>query len=196
MERFVDSEIVGYLIVPLFIFLARIMDVSLGTMRIILVSRGNKTVAPLLGFLEILIWIFAISRIMQNLDNVLYYFVYAGGFATGTYVGMVIEERLAIGKQMVRIVTQRDASELIKNLQEMGFGATSVEAEGARGRVHVIFSLAKRSELNRLVTVIEKYNPNAFYTVEDIRFVSQGVFPATSTTKKLNILKWRRLKTK
>ncbi|HPA70469.1 MAG TPA: DUF5698 domain-containing protein, partial [Bacteroidales bacterium] len=95
-----NTEIVNYLLLPLFIFLARIFDVSLGTLRIIFVTKGMRIIAPLVGFFEVLIWLLAISRIMQDLDNWVSYIAYAGGFATGNFVGMYLEERLAIGHEM------------------------------------------------------------------------------------------------
>jgi uncharacterized protein YebE (UPF0316 family) len=100
---FFNSNLFGYLILPLLIFFARICDVSIGTMRIIFVSKGKKNIAPLLGFFEVLIWIIVISKIMQNLNNYVNYVAYAAGFATGNLVGMIIEEKLAVGVQMIRV---------------------------------------------------------------------------------------------
>ncbi|MDX2414998.1 MAG: DUF5698 domain-containing protein, partial [Bacteroidales bacterium] len=101
-------------ILPLLIFFARIMDVSIGTVRIILVSKGYKKLAPIAGFFEILIWIIAITRIVDNLDNWICYIAYALGFATGNYIGMIIEERLALGYETVRIITKREANNLVQ----------------------------------------------------------------------------------
>ena len=100
---FFDSDLFSYVLMPLLIFLARICDVSIGTMRIIFVSKGKRNIAPILGFFEVLIWITAISKIMQNLDNYVNYIAYAAGFATGNFVGMIIEEKLAMGIQMIRV---------------------------------------------------------------------------------------------
>lgn len=124
-----NTEIVNYLLLPLFIFLARIFDVSLGTLRIIFVTKGMRIIAPLVGFFEVLIWLLAISRIMQDLDNWVSYIAYAGGFATGNFVGMYLEERLAIGHEMIRVITRKDATSLIEKLRDMGYGVTSVKAE-------------------------------------------------------------------
>ena len=130
-NSFFNSDIFSYGLLPAFIFIARVCDVSLGTLRIIFVSKGNKQIAPFLGFFEVLIWIVAISRIMQNLDNYLTYIAYAGGFATGNYVGMLIEERLAMGIQMIRVFTNKKAEELVQSLNSRGYGATSVKAQGS-----------------------------------------------------------------
>ncbi len=176
----IESDFFGYAILPLLIFLTRIMDVSLGTLRIIFVSKGNKRIAPLLGFVEVFIWILAISRIMQNLDNPLNYFAYAAGFATGNYIGMLIEERLALGVMNIRIITQQNADILIKQLQENGFGTTSVNAKGGRNNVHIIYTIVQRKSINKVIKLIQEYNPHAFYSIEDIRFVSKELFPLKS----------------
>ena len=106
-----------------------------------MISKGKKQLAPVLGFFEILIWIMAISKIMQNLSNPVCFIAYAGGFAIGNYVGMKVEEKLAIGLIVLQIITQKDASELIKELREMGFGITEIDAIGNGKKVHVIYSI-------------------------------------------------------
>ncbi len=176
----IESDFFGYAILPLLIFLTRIMDVSLGTLRIIFVSKGNKRIAPLLGFVEVFIWILAISRIMQNLDNPLNYFAYAAGFATGNYIGMLIEEKLALGVMNIRIITQQNADELIEKLQEHGFGTTSVNAKGRMENVHIVYTIVQRTNISKVIKLIQEYNPHAFYSIEDIRFVSKELFPLKS----------------
>ncbi len=174
---FLDSNLFNYLILPLLIFLSRVGDVTVGTIRIIFVSKGKKYLAPLLGFFEVFIWILAISRIMQNLDNYVNYFAYAAGFAAGNYVGMLLEEKIAIGVMVVRVITQKPADLLIEKLIGMGCRVTSVDARGAKEDVHLIFSVIHRSELKTVIDVIKKYNPRAFYSVEDVRYVNEKVFP-------------------
>jgi uncharacterized protein YebE (UPF0316 family) len=174
----IDSEFFRWVLTPLLIFLARICDQSIGTIRIIFIGRGNKVIAPFLGFFEVLIWLLAIRQIMTNLTNGFYYVAYAGGFAAGTFVGMFIEEKLAMGVMLIRIVTSQGDEELIARLKAEDYGVTSVDAEGARGRVHLIYTIVKRSDLPRVVDIIERFNPRAFYTIEDVRFAREGVFPA------------------
>jgi len=170
-----DSFWFTYVLLPLMIFCSRIMDVSLDTLRIVFVAKGNKVVAPILGFFEVLIWLIAITRIMQNLDNVTCYIAYAAGFATGNYVGLRIEQKLALGIHMFRIITQKDASSLIKNLKENGFGATSIEAEGKDGGVHIIYSIVKRSDNQKIIEIINRFNPQAFYSIEDVIKVNENL---------------------
>jgi uncharacterized protein YebE (UPF0316 family) len=172
-----NSSLFTYLILPLFIFFARIIDVSLGTIRIVFVSRGKKFLAPAFGFFEVLIWLLAIGQIMKNLNNVACYLAYAGGFATGNFVGLYIEEKLAMGNLVLRAIISREATELIEFLRARGYGVTSVDAHGVSGKVNLVFMVIKRSELRKVVDFIQRFHPRAFYSVEDVREVSCGVFP-------------------
>ncbi|MDR2008893.1 MAG: DUF2179 domain-containing protein [Bacteroidales bacterium] len=184
-----EFDIYSYVLLPLMIFCARICDVTLGTLRIILVSRGHKKVAPLLGFVEVFIWIVAISRIMENVNNWTYYLFYAAGFATGNYIGMVIEEKIALGIVGLRLVTAKPATELICELKEKNYGFTFMNANGAKGTVNVLYITIARKRLKSLIELVNKYNPGAFYTIEDIRFVNKGVFEQVNKTKKNLLLR-------
>lgn len=186
---FFQSDLYDLLVLPLLIFVARIIDVSLGTVRIIFVSKGLKGLAPLIGFFEILIWIIVVSRVIDNLDNWLGYVAYAGGFATGNYVGMKLEERLAIGHELVRVITKREAHELIGVLKDKGFGVTSVEAMGTNGEVAVLYVIINRKYLPKVLGIIQEYNPRALYTVEDIRSVSREIYYGESTIKRSRLFK-------
>src|SRR5690554_1789371 len=128
-DSFFDSTLFAYIILPLLIFFSRILDVTIGTIRIVMVSKGQKLWAPLLGFFEILIWLLAISRIFQNLDNWVNYIAYAGGFAVGNYIGLMLEERLAMGIVKIQIITRKNAADLIINLKKAGYGITHHEAK-------------------------------------------------------------------
>jgi len=174
---FFDSDLFGYGILPLLIFVARICDVSIGTLRIIFVSKGKKYIAPLLGFFEVLIWITVVTKVIQNLDNYINYIAYAAGFATGNYAGMIIEERLAMGIQMIRVFTYQRGTELVQALNGSGFGATSVEAHGARENVQLIYTIVQRNDLDKVLDIINDFNPKAFYTIEDVKEVNEGIFP-------------------
>ena len=174
---FTYSYLFEWIGLPLIIFIARISDVSIGTLRIMLFSKSKKWVAPMLGFLEIMIWLVAIRQIFNNLNNPLCYIAYAGGFATGNYVGIWIEHRLALGMQVLRIITGKDATQLVENLKASGYGVTSMDAEGANGKVKIIFSLIKRKDLEQIKDVIRQFNPRAFFSIEDVRFVTEGIFP-------------------
>ena len=189
MEYFSFSlnEIWIWIGLPLLIFLARVGDVSLGTIRIIFISKGIKYLAPVVGFFEILIWIMAISQIMQNLSNVYYYLFYAGGFAMGNFVGILLDENLSIGNVGIRIITRHDAKKLVAALKHSKFGITVLDAEGPKGQVKIIFSVVKRQNVQKVVELVKKYNPQAFYSVEDIRFVSETLPASIQPWYKTNL---------
>lgn len=174
--EFIQTDLFTYVILPLFIFFARIVDVSLGTLRIIFVTKGMQRVAPLIGFFEVFIWLLAISRIMQNLDNWVCYVAYAAGFASGNLIGMLIEEKLAIGHEMIRVITRKDATNLIDELRETGHGVTWVNAKGVEGDVAVLYIIARRSMIQGVLDLINKHNPRALYTVEAIKYVNKEIF--------------------
>jgi len=175
----IDPEVFSLVVIPVFIFLARICDVTIGTMRIIFVSRGMKVIAPVLGFFEIFIWIVAVGQIFQNLTNPFNYFAYAAGFAAGNYIGMLVEERLAMGLALIRIITQRDATNLIDYLRAAGYGVTVFDAQGKQGPGKVLFSVVKRKNIRDVEDAIHEFNPKAFYSIEDVRRAAEGTFPVT-----------------
>lgn len=194
-SSFFDSNLFSYVILPLLIFCARICDVSIGTMRIIFVSKGKRNIAPILGFFEVLIWIIVVSRVMQNLDNYLTYVAYAAGFATGNFVGMIIEERLAVGVQLIRVITNQQGPELVRQLSAGGFGATMVDGHGARENVSLIYTIVPRNDLGKVLGIINTFNPKAFYSIEDVKATSEGIFPPKSPNTSfpfINIIRrWR-----
>lgn len=170
--EFMQSDTFAFVVLTILIFFARISDVTLGTLRIIFVSRGNKVVAPILGFFEVLIWVIAISNIIQHLNNMYCYIAWAGGFATGNFIGMKIEERLAIGVNLVRIITKKGDKKLIDALYSGGFGATVIDAQGKDSEVNMIYTIVKRKEIQNLTSLIKINSPDAFYAVEDVRYVN------------------------
>jgi len=174
--EFLNSDIFSWVVLPILIFLSRIIDVSIGTIRIIFVSRGKKNLAPLLGFFEVMVWISAISQIMKHLDNIACYVAYAAGFATGTFVGMILEEKLAIGMLVVRVILVKDECRLMERLHNAGFGVTVVDARGANGDVKIVYTIIKRKELEEALEIITMCNSKAFYSIEDARTVNQGIF--------------------
>ena len=173
----VNSPTFQELAIPAFIFFARVVDVSMGTIRMVAVSRGQKKMAAFLGFFEVLIWLTAISFILQNLTTITNYFAYAGGFAAGNYLGLKIEEKMAHGLLGITVITNNDARNLIDHLKKKKFGLTSVSATGATGKVRVIFSVIRRRHLEDLRKIVQRFQPNAFMTVQDVRSSSRSVYP-------------------
>lgn len=173
-EIFNTSELFQYLIVPMFIFSARVLDVSVSTIRMMFVWAGNRYFATLLGFFEALIWIVAIGQIMKDISNWSSYFAYAAGYAGGTFTGMYIESKLAYGKSIIRVITKKPACELLEALKAESFGVTSLEAEGNKGPVHVFYTVLSRKKVEYVISKIREYNPNAFFTIENVRFVNES----------------------
>lgn len=163
--------------IPLLILLARMCDVSLATLRIILSARGMKQIAPFIGFFEALIWLIAISQVMRHLDHWYNYAAYAGGFAAGTWMGIWLEGRLALGLLSVQIITTEDASDLIQRLRSDRFGVTDFAARGISGNVRLIYSVLQRKDLERMQEIVRATHPKAFISVTDIRAVSEGFLP-------------------
>ncbi len=186
LNTFYESATFTYFVLPFLIFIARICDVSIGTIRIVMVAKGQRLLAPILGFFEVLIWLLAISRIFDNLDNWVCYLAYGAGFATGNYVGMYIEEKLAMGIIKIQIITSKPADLLIEKLLVAGYGITHQDAKGGTENVSIIYSIIKRTELPKMAETIKTYNPNAFYSIEDVKFVSHGIF-----TEKTESKRWR-----
>jgi uncharacterized protein YebE (UPF0316 family) len=178
-----------WIILPFLIFIARVTDVSMGTVRVIFVSRGFKYLAPAIGFFEIIVWLLAIGQIMKNLSNPACYIAYAGGFAMGNFVGISIADKLSLGLVLVRIVTQKEALQLVSALRAQEYGVTSIDAEGKSGPVKVIFTIIQRREVSTVVGLIKNFNPQAFYSVEEVVLVERGIFPLRKNFSALNLLK-------
>ena len=178
MSFFVISpEIYVWIILPLLIFFARICDVSLETIRVIYISKGIKYLAPIIAFFEIVIWLLAMEVVMKDLANIANFFAFAFGFAAGTYIGLVLEEKLSIGMVILRIVTPEESNEsIIAFMQQENYGITSIDAKGSRGSVTMILSLVNRVDVPRIMAHLEKTNPTAFFSIEDVRYVNSGVF--------------------
>jgi uncharacterized protein YebE (UPF0316 family) len=174
---FLESATFSWVVLPLLIFLSRIVDVSLQTLRLLFVNRGMRYLAPVIGFFEVIIWLLAIGQIMRHLTNVACYVAYGGGFAAGTWVGMWIENRLSLGMVILRVITRKPADDLVAHLRAQQHGVTSVDAEGMTGPVTLVFTVLRRQDLRAVVETVRQFNPHAFYSVEDVRFVSEGTFP-------------------
>lgn len=157
------------LLIPILIFFSRMVDVSVGTLRIIFVSRGVRVLSAVLGFFEVLIWLLAITQIMKNLSSPWHYIAYASGFAMGNFVGITVEQKLRMGMLMLRVFVRSDPSALISRLISDGYGVTTVDAQGATGPVKIIFMVIRRKDIDSVLVTVEDLNPNAFYTVEEVK---------------------------
>ena len=162
------------------IIIARICDVSMGTLRVAFIARGRKYLAAACGFVEVLIWISVVSRVLTGEQRVPTYMAYALGFACGTLVGMLIEEHLAVGWSLVRVITHKPLGNLMHRLSAAGFGVTQQDAQGARGPVQVLVTLMPRKRVGKIRAIIQDFDPEAFYTIEDVRHV-RDIPPAYAT---------------
>lgn len=159
---------------PLFIFLLRIGDVSIATLRLLSAVRGRKVVAAGLGFFEILIWILAIGTVVRHFSSPLLVIGYAAGFAAGTYVGITIEEKLALGLAEVRVISRGTGVEIAEALRSLGFAVTEILGQGREGRVEILYTIVKRRSLKRLSEEVERWDPDAFVVVEEPRSIQRG----------------------
>lgn len=173
-----NLEVLGICVL---IVLARITDVSLGTIRTICVVQGRAVLAWALGFCEILIWIFVVSRVIQNLNVPAYAIAYALGYASGNFVGINLERRLAFGEQVVRIFT-RAAESMPRLLRERGFRVTEFSGMGRDGPVNLLFIETTRREVPRVVRCAAEADPQCFYMIDDIRLAATPTALRQSST--------------
>src|SRR5690554_4656532 len=154
------SDLFKYVILPFLIFFARVCDVTLSTIRIIFVMNGKRNIAPILGFFEAFIWLLAVGQIISQVDNIFAYLAYAGGFAAGTYIGMYVEERLAVGMAVLRLITREINEGMLGFLHENKFSYSLIDGMGRKGKVNVVFFVVKRENLARLIEGINEHHPN------------------------------------
>ncbi|WP_111669320.1 DUF2179 domain-containing protein [Algoriphagus litoralis] len=169
----ISENLLTYVLMPLLIFLARIGDVSINTLRIMFMMNGKKNIVPILGFFEAMIWLLAIGQIFQNVNNPLSYIAYAGGFATGTFVGMALEEKLAIGRVLVRVITPEPHPELLEFMKMKNYRFTNLGGEGRFGKVNLLFTVMKRDTLQEFINKVKEVDEKAFYTIESVKRVSE-----------------------
>ena len=170
----ISDNLFGLVVLPVFIFLARIADVSINTIRIIYVLGGRRLTSTLLGFIESLIWLLAIRQIFEHLDNWAAYIAYPGGFAMGILVGMLLEERIAYGKVVVRIITRNSIDALREYLINKELRFTVINSTGPEGDESVVFIVLEREKLDALVMHLKVILPTSFYTVEKVNRATES----------------------
>ena len=154
------------------IVLARIADVSLGTLRTVAVIYGRRGASWFLGFFEVLIWIFVVSRVIESAQKEPVYAVfYAIGFATGNFIGITIEQRLAYGQQVVRVFT-RQGHAVASALRARDFRVTELDGRGREGPVSVLFIGTQRKHSPRIIRTARAIDAQCFYVVDDVRVSS------------------------
>lgn len=178
----------SWIVLPILIFVSRLGDVTLATLRHIFISKGLRQIVPVIGFFEVLVWLIAMKQVFSHLDNMACFLAWAAGFSGGTYLGMLIEERLAIGTQIIRIITNENIDPLIASLKKHHQGITIVDGTGAMGPVKLIFTIVKRTDKTLVLNIIHEHAPNAFYSIEDVKSIEHGVFTAGKKSTIINRL--------
>lgn len=174
MFNFLDSYT---WLLPIIIFFARIVDVSLGTLRIIFVSKGEKYKAPIIGFFEVFIWIVVISQVFSRAHTMLAYISYAAGYATGNFVGIIIEQKIAFGILLCRSYTQKGGEKLVALLHSKGYGATMLKGVGSVSQTDIIETVIERKDLKKIHEIFMEFDKDIFYVAEDVRTKKSGIFP-------------------
>jgi uncharacterized protein YebE (UPF0316 family) len=165
-------------VMPLLIFFLRVSDMSLDTLRVLFVIRSQRILAWVLGFFQSLIWVVAITTVLSNLGNVWNVIGYAAGFATGNVVGMMIEERLAIGYGHLRIISSGQGPAIAQAIRQAGYAATELSGRGRDGTVAVINCSVRRRDIRRVQQQVKDIDPKAFITVQEVRPLHRGFFRA------------------
>ena len=159
------------------IFFSRVADVSLGTLRIIYLTRGRSKLAAAVGFVEVMIYIVALATVMDHLmDRPLNIFIYAFGFSAGNYVGSWVEEKVAVGFVNVQVVLKQNCYYFEDTLREMGFGVTTVDCFGKEGPHCIHYVLMKRRDLPSFLKKVEEIDKEAFISIMDTRKIMGGYF--------------------
>jgi uncharacterized protein YebE (UPF0316 family) len=184
----ISEPVFSFIILPLLIFVARITDVSINTIRIIYVLGGRRITATMLGFFESFVWLMAIRQIFEHMDNWLSYVAYPGGFACGIFIGMLIEERIAYGKVIVRIITSKDCAALLGYLNREGFRFTHVATTGPEGKENLVFTVLERERLEDLLSTLKQLLPTAFYTIEKVNRASESGVNASQGSR--GVMSW------
>lgn len=158
------------------VFFARILDVSLGTVRTIITVKGNRLAASLVGFVEVLVWFIIVKEVLNTSENSVWLGIaYASGFATGTYLGAFISERYIAGNFGVQVITSNNSMKLVKSLREEGFAVSVIDVKGkSEGEKHLLFIEINKLDFNHLSRIIKEIDPNAFMVVNETKFVQNG----------------------
>lgn len=164
------------LVQALFIFFARIADVSMGTLRMILLVKGQRKIAAVLGFFEVMIYLIVLGKVVGNIDKPILIIVYCLGYASGNYVGSKLEEKLSIGRLLVQIIVKEIRCGIVDALRDAGFGVTIFEGEGMDGNSYMLNVITERKKVKELKEIISELDCGAFLTTMDVRSSLGGYF--------------------
>lgn len=166
------------LVVGILIFLLRIVDVSLGTLRTIWIVQGRAAIAVIVGFFEVLIWVLAIAQVVGRVDEVPWLApFYAGGFAAGVWVGLAIERQLAISRYVIRIISTSHGEEIAQSLRGRGHVLATFGGATKEGDVNLVYVSARGKAVREVIELAGELDPDMFYLVESARDWSDNVHP-------------------
>lgn len=163
-------------LLPFVIFFGRIVDVSLGTLRIVFVSKGEKNIAPFIGFVEVFIWVVIIAQVLSRANDIFAYLSYAGGYAAGTYIGLHIEAKIGLGFVKYRVFTLNNGLDLIGALNRQGYGSTLIHGEGSTADIDIVEAVIGRKDTKTVDKIVKEFDPKAFCVLEDVRAKQMGIF--------------------
>jgi uncharacterized protein YebE (UPF0316 family) len=166
------------LLSALLIFLLRLSDMTLDTLRLLFMMRGRKITSGLIGAAQATIFVIAIGRVLSQLDNILNVIGYAGGFGAGVVVGMILEERMALGFGQMRVISLKKGQEIARRLRESGYGVTELEGFGRDGVVNLILITVRRKDVDHVQKLVLSIDESAFITIEDVRPLWRGFYRA------------------
>lgn len=167
----------------LFVFFARICDMTLDTFRVLCIVKGRKLLGSCLGFFQVLIWLVVIKKVLSEMDSAGYMIAYAAGFAAGNYVGSVLDEVIALGKVSVQVITSRYDNIFSEKIREAGFGVSSVDCMGKCGLKTLLIIEIEKKHLRKLFRLLNELDSEAFVSVFDINRTKNGFFGTGSKGK-------------
>lgn len=181
----------SWVILPAIITCCRIADVTLGTMRILLITKGHRKIAPIVGFFEVLIWLFVMTQVIKHMDNVASYFAWATGFALGIYIGTWVEGKIALGVVIVRMFVSSETEPLIEQLRAQGYSVTVVDGYGSKGPVKLVYTITQRKKQAEVITIIGENAPDILYSVEDLKTAHADLLGPSSDAQSIRFGKWK-----
>ncbi len=158
----------------LFIFCLRLIDVSMGTVRILMAVRGRRLLAGVIGFVEVTIFLVAISQVVTNIGNWWNVIGYAAGFAMGQIIGITIDNRIAIGLAEVNIISMGMGTKIAEALREDGYGATEFLGAGQSMLVDMVRAVVRRKEVPSVIARTTALDDKAFITVQEMQTAYRG----------------------
>ncbi len=167
-------EFIPVSLLPILIFLIRVTDMSLDTLRVLFVVRGRRPQAWVVGFVQSALWVIAVASVLSHLDNLLNVLAYAAGFATGNVVGMRIEERLAIGHSHLRVISRQRGEAVAEAVRSAGYAVTELSGRGKDGTVAILTTSVRRRDIDPVRSEVLQADPDAFVTLSDVRPLHRG----------------------